>query len=76
MINIAIATAIFLEEIDRFIGSNHLFKRSVLLIKTWCLNDCKAHCGKSILGSKDGMFSSYSLSGEFLWLEATIIVRD
>ena len=31
-----IAALCFLEEVDRFIARNHLFKRSILLIKCWC----------------------------------------
>jgi len=31
----SLSTAIFLEEIDRLIASNHLFKKSVLLIKVF-----------------------------------------
>lgn len=33
----ALATVAFLEEVDRFIGCDHLFKRSVLIIKVKCL---------------------------------------
>lgn len=48
----ALNTVAFLEEADQMIGRNHLFKRSVLLIKAWCLHEAANYCGKSILGSK------------------------
>lgn len=58
----AVASAAFLEEADRLIGYDHLFKKSLLLIKCWCLNESIKYCGNPILGSKQGMFSSYAIS--------------
>jgi DNA polymerase sigma len=48
----ALNTIAFLEEADELIGRDHLFKRSVLLIKAWCSHEAVNYCGKSILGSK------------------------
>eukprot|EP00981_Chlorochromonas_danica_P004170 scaffold838_cov160-Ochromonas_danica.AAC.7 len=58
----AISSLIFLEEADKLIGHDHLFKRSVLLIKCWCSSESYRHCGLPILGAKEGMLSSYALS--------------
>mmetsp|Transcript_14628 Transcript_14628/g.22062 ORF Transcript_14628/g.22062 Transcript_14628/m.22062 type:complete len:1104 (-) Transcript_14628:253-3564(-) len=64
----SLASATFLEEADRIIGNNHLYKRSVLLIKAWCLHESVRYCGTSILGSKEGMLSSYAVSILALYL--------
>lgn len=64
----AVATAVFLEEVDRYIGKNNLFKRSLLLVKCWCLNESRKYCGHSIMGSKNGMLSSYALSVMALYI--------
>ncbi|KAL5714284.1 hypothetical protein ACHQM5_016266 [Ranunculus cassubicifolius] len=40
-------TLSFLEEIDRIIGQDHLFKRSIILTKAWCYYESRvlgAHC--------------------------------
>eukprot|EP01035_Chromulina_nebulosa_P031476 gene31476-41966_t len=52
----------FLEEADKLLGNDHIFKRSLILIKSWCLHESRSYCGSSILSSKHGMFSSYALS--------------
>ncbi|KAL5698595.1 hypothetical protein ACHQM5_029613 [Ranunculus cassubicifolius] len=31
-----LCTLCFLEEVDHLINQNHLFKRSIILIKAWC----------------------------------------
>lgn len=45
----------FLEEVDNLISRNHIFKRSVILIKAWCYHESR------LLGSKSGLFSTYAL---------------
>ncbi|XP_031372713.1 uncharacterized protein LOC116187855 isoform X2 [Punica granatum] len=45
----------FLEQVDRLIGKEHLFKRSVLLVKAWCFYEGR------ILGSQNGLISTYGL---------------
>ncbi|XP_019103597.1 uncharacterized protein LOC104887647 isoform X3 [Beta vulgaris subsp. vulgaris] len=45
----------FLEQVDRYIGKNHLFKRSVILIKAWCYYESR------ILGGFHGLISTYAL---------------
>uniref|UniRef100_A0A7C9E525 Polynucleotide adenylyltransferase n=1 Tax=Opuntia streptacantha TaxID=393608 RepID=A0A7C9E525_OPUST len=45
----------FLEQVDRFIGKDHLFKCSVILIKAWCYYESR------ILGGFHGLISSYAL---------------
>eukprot|EP00792_Barthelona_sp_PAP020_P005548 TRINITY_DN2698_c0_g2_i1.p1 TRINITY_DN2698_c0_g2~~TRINITY_DN2698_c0_g2_i1.p1 ORF type:complete len:579 (+),score=127.37 TRINITY_DN2698_c0_g2_i1:122-1858(+) len=50
-------TITFLEEMDRLIGKNHLFKKSTILIKGWCMYQSK------ILGGNNGLLSTYCLQG-------------
>ncbi len=64
----AVATAVFLEEVDRYIGKSNFFKRSLLLVKCWCLNESRKYCGYSVMGSKNGMLSSYALSVMVLYI--------
>ncbi|XP_044462258.1 uncharacterized protein LOC123193376 isoform X3 [Mangifera indica] len=45
----------FLEQIDQLIGNNHLFKRSIILIKAWCYYESR------ILGAHSGLISTYAL---------------
>ncbi|KAK6943378.1 hypothetical protein RJ641_024480 [Dillenia turbinata] len=45
----------FLEKIDRLIGKDHLFKRSIILIKAWCYYESR------ILGAHHGLLSTYAL---------------
>ncbi|KNA20218.1 hypothetical protein SOVF_054040 [Spinacia oleracea] len=45
----------FLEQVDRFIGKDHLFKRSVILIKAWCYYESR------LLGGFHGLISTYAL---------------
>ncbi|XP_021758199.1 uncharacterized protein LOC110723179 [Chenopodium quinoa] len=45
----------FLEQVDRFIGKDHFFKRSVILIKAWCYYESR------ILGGFHGLISTYAL---------------
>ncbi|KAK7311456.1 hypothetical protein RJT34_09611 [Clitoria ternatea] len=45
----------FLEEVDNLIQRNHLFKRSIILIKAWCYYESR------ILGSYHGLLSTYAL---------------
>ncbi|KAJ1377108.1 hypothetical protein SESBI_49227 [Sesbania bispinosa] len=50
-----LSTLCFLEEVDDLISHNHLFKRSVILIKAWCFYESR------ILGSHHGLMSTYAL---------------
>ncbi|KAL7617158.1 hypothetical protein Lser_V15G03269 [Lactuca serriola] len=45
----------FLEEADNLINQNHLFKRSIILIKAWCFYESR------ILGAHYGLISTYAL---------------
>ncbi|KAJ9698869.1 hypothetical protein PVL29_007781 [Vitis rotundifolia] len=42
-------------EVDRLIGKDHLFKRSIILIKSWCYYESR------ILGAHHGLISTYAL---------------
>ncbi|XP_074317524.1 uncharacterized protein LOC141653596 [Silene latifolia] len=52
----------FLEEIDRLIGKDHLFKRSIILIKAWCYYESR------ILGAHHGLISTYALETLVLYI--------
>ncbi|KAF8413309.1 hypothetical protein HHK36_001287 [Tetracentron sinense] len=45
----------FFEEVDNLINQNHLFKRSIILIKAWCYYESR------ILGSRYRLISTYAL---------------
>ncbi|KAM1167099.1 hypothetical protein EV2_029921 [Malus domestica] len=49
------STLHFLEQVDNYIGKNHLFKRSIILIKAWCYYESR------ILGAHHGLISTYAL---------------
>ncbi|CAM9149523.1 unnamed protein product, partial [Scytosiphon promiscuus] len=44
-----IATVALLEETDQLLGKNHLFKRSLLLIKSWWVYESRAYTGSNML---------------------------
>ncbi|MQM06257.1 hypothetical protein Taro_039076 [Colocasia esculenta] len=50
-----LCTLCFLEEIDQFINQDHLFKRSIILIKAWCYYESR------VLGAHHGLISTYAL---------------
>lgn len=52
----------FLEQVDQIIGKDHLFKRSVILIKAWCYYESR------ILGAHHGLFSTYALETLVLYI--------
>ncbi|KAK7353539.1 hypothetical protein VNO80_18988 [Phaseolus coccineus] len=48
-------TIYFLEQVDQLVGKNHLFKRSIVLIKAWCYYESR------ILGAHHGLLSTYAI---------------
>ncbi|GFP83238.1 hypothetical protein PHJA_000467200 [Phtheirospermum japonicum] len=52
----------FLEQVDRLIGKDHLFKRSIILIKSWCYYESR------ILGAHHGLISTYALETMVLYI--------
>ncbi|KAI7995156.1 hypothetical protein LOK49_LG11G00117 [Camellia lanceoleosa] len=40
-----LCTLCFLEEVDHLINQNHLFKRSIILIKAWCYYESRVETG-------------------------------
>lgn len=52
----------FLIQVDRLIGRNHLFKRSIILIKAWCYYESR------ILGAHHGLISTYALETLVLYI--------
>ncbi|XP_048490119.1 uncharacterized protein LOC104898183 isoform X2 [Beta vulgaris subsp. vulgaris] len=49
-------------EVDRLIGKDHLFKRSIILIKAWCYYESR------ILGAHHGLISTYALETLVLYI--------
>ncbi|XVE90977.1 hypothetical protein DITRI_Ditri20bG0118800 [Diplodiscus trichospermus] len=52
----------FLEQVDQFVGKDHLFKRSIILIKAWCYYESR------ILGAHHGLISTYALETLILYI--------
>ncbi|KAK1351524.1 putative serine/threonine-protein kinase WNK5-like [Heracleum sosnowskyi] len=57
-----LCTLCFLEQVDRVIGKDHLFKRSILLIKAWCYYESR------VLGAHHGLISTYALETLVLYI--------
>ncbi|KAI4338368.1 hypothetical protein MLD38_023436 [Melastoma candidum] len=57
-----LCTLCFLEEVDNLINRNHLFKRSIILIKAWCYYESR------ILGAHHGLISTYALETLVLYI--------
>ncbi|KAK6142711.1 hypothetical protein DH2020_023059 [Rehmannia glutinosa] len=49
-------------EVDNLINQNHLFKRSIILIKAWCYYESR------ILGAHHGLISTYALETLVLYI--------
>ncbi|KAL8167650.1 hypothetical protein V2J09_009149 [Rumex salicifolius] len=57
-----LCTLSFLEQVDQHINQNHLFKRSIILIKAWCYYESR------ILGAYHGLLSTYALETLILYI--------
>ncbi|XP_059629088.1 uncharacterized protein LOC132271666 isoform X2 [Cornus florida] len=57
-----LCTLCFLQEVDSLINQNHLFKRSIILIKAWCYYESR------ILGAHHGLISTYALETLVLYI--------
>ncbi|KAI9180015.1 hypothetical protein LWI28_000275 [Acer negundo] len=57
-----LCTLCFLEEVDHVINQEHLFKRSIILIKAWCYYESR------ILGAHHGLISTYALETLVLYI--------
>ncbi|XP_028768831.1 uncharacterized protein LOC114726413 isoform X2 [Neltuma alba] len=57
-----LCTLCFLEKVDRLVGKDHLFKRSIILIKAWCYYESR------ILGAHHGLISTYALEALVLYI--------
>ncbi|KAK9057522.1 hypothetical protein SSX86_022358 [Deinandra increscens subsp. villosa] len=57
-----LCTLCFLEQVDRLAGRDHLFKRSIILIKAWCYYESR------ILGAHHGLISTYALETLILYI--------
>ena len=57
-----VAASAFIAHVDQFLGKDHLFLRSVLIIKTWCRFDSTGFVQEPILASQKSKLSSYCVS--------------
>ncbi|GLT84754.1 hypothetical protein SLE2022_029690 [Rubroshorea leprosula] len=57
-----LCTLCFLDKVDDIINQNHLFKRSIILIKAWCYYESR------ILGAHHGLISTYALETLVLYI--------
>ncbi|XP_052187428.1 uncharacterized protein LOC127798131 [Diospyros lotus] len=57
-----LCTLCFLEQVDRLFEKDHLFKRSIILIKAWCYYESR------ILGAHHGLISTYALETLVLYI--------
>mmetsp|Transcript_23795 Transcript_23795/g.40515 ORF Transcript_23795/g.40515 Transcript_23795/m.40515 type:complete len:1333 (-) Transcript_23795:623-4621(-) len=60
-----------LDKINNFIGENHLFKRSCILIKLWCKFESCRHTAADvggISGVKNGRLSTWSIMVMTIWV--------
>ncbi|KAA8520734.1 hypothetical protein F0562_014994 [Nyssa sinensis] len=57
-----LCTLCFLEVVDHLIKQNHLFKRSIILIKAWCYYESR------VLGAHHGLISTYALETLVLYI--------
>ncbi|GLU14900.1 hypothetical protein SLE2022_314410 [Rubroshorea leprosula] len=57
-----LCTLCFLEKVDRLIGKDNLFKRSIILIKAWCYYESR------ILGAHHGLIATYALETLVLYI--------
>ncbi|KAI4307551.1 hypothetical protein L6164_030725 [Bauhinia variegata] len=57
-----LCTLCFLEQVDCLFGKDHLFKRSIILIKAWCYYESR------ILGAHHGLISTYALETLVLYI--------
>ncbi|XP_074580814.1 uncharacterized protein LOC141837282 [Curcuma longa] len=57
-----LSTLCFLEKVDQKIGKDHLFKRSIILIKAWCYYESR------VLGAHHGLISTYALETLVLYV--------
>lgn len=49
-------------QVDHLIGKDHLFKRSIILIKAWCYYESR------ILGAPHGLIATYALETLVLYI--------
>ncbi|KAF3778655.1 hypothetical protein EJ110_NYTH42653 [Nymphaea thermarum] len=60
--NIVALDDMLLTQVDRLIAKEHLFKRSIILIKAWCYYESR------ILGAHHGLISTYALETLVLYI--------
>jgi hypothetical protein len=52
----------FVLQVDREIGRDHLFKKSIILVKAWCFYESR------LLGAHHGLISTYALETLVLYI--------
>jgi PX domain len=58
----AISAVCLINAVDEWVGENHLFKRSLLLLKAWAEFESADLCGFNVKDSVGGGFSTYTLA--------------
>ena len=65
----SLGAQVLLEEADRLIGSRHLFKKTLLLVKAWCKHEAPRYGdGVAALDSRNGRLSTAALAVLCLFL--------
>lgn len=72
----SVAASALLEEADNLIQRDHLFKRSLLILKAWAWCETPRLVGKRVLGAQKGGLTSYGLSVMVLHLFASEASAD
>ena len=58
----SVASSLLVEAANQHFQKEHLFKRSVLLIKAWCTYESPRYGGQSVLGSNQHGLSTYAVN--------------
>lgn len=58
----SMAVSLLMESADRHFGKDHLFKKSVLLVKAWCVHESPKYNGQVVLGSNHFALSTYAVN--------------
>ena len=65
------------EEIDAYIGKDHLFKRCILLIKAWCVNEAARYSSGAgtICGAREGGLKSWAIVVMIIWIQMEMVFQ-
>lgn len=60
-----------IDSIDIFVGQNHLFKRSIIIVKAWCKYESIRHTASSqggVFGARDGRLNTWTIIIMLIWV--------